>query len=353
MNTLPVCQTSLSRQEKEWKHPRSRPNPIQWRLWIDPFRSAPSSLSSACWSRSCSTDWFHSISRPSITSSQCKTNIRSLQASKAHQIKVLAPDQSQDYFDHLRSLDLKHISSNLVQSMVSRISFPHLQRLKLDISEDDERKTWSYSQHFLDANNCHRLRTYNDVEGIMDNIPSVLSVEHLSISGCTAHHFLTILGRSPSLKCFRTGLDFTNRSLRFVASFPIPCFHALTQLHVIPYGYSQLSVLIYLLQCVPRVRHLRLRAQLEGQPDCVDPVFWEKFFHTHLLELKQLSLCVNTIDSGSSNNPIWNYLKDSEAIAKQMAKSNYWSGQRWKATFRNDPPSFPGGIYSAEFTVVS
>jgi hypothetical protein len=95
-----------------------------------------------------------------------------------------------------------------------------------------------------------------------------------------------------------------------------------------------------------------LRAQLEGQPDCVDPVFWEKFFHTHLLELKQLSLCVDTIDSHSSNNPIWNYLTDSEAIAKQMAKSNYWSCQRWKATSRSDPPSFPGGIYWAEFKVV-
>ena len=220
-------------------------------------------------------------------------NIRSLHASKPHQIKVLAADQSLDYFNQLRSLDLKHISSNLLQSMVSRISFSHLQRLKLDISEDDERKTWSYSQHFLDSNNCHRLRTYNDIDGILDNIPSVLSVGHLAISGCTPHNFLTILRNSPSLKCFRTGLDFSNRSLRFVASYPIPCSHALTQLHITPYGYSQLSVLIYLLQCVPRLRHLRLRhlrlrAQLEGQPDCVDRVFWETFLHTHLLELKQL-----------------------------------------------------------------
>ena len=61
-------------------------------------------------------------------------NIRSLHASKVHQIKVLADDQSLDYFNHLRSLDLKHISSNLLQSMVSRISFSHLQRLKLDIT---------------------------------------------------------------------------------------------------------------------------------------------------------------------------------------------------------------------------
>ena len=95
------------------------------------------------------------------------------------------------------------------------------------------------------------------------------------------------------MKCFRTGLDFTNRSPHFVASYPVPCSHAFTQLHISPYGSSQLSALVYLLQCVPRLRHLRLRAQLEGQPDCVDPVFWEKFFHTHLLELKQLSLCVD------------------------------------------------------------
>lgn len=279
-------------------------------------------------------------------------NIRSLHASKAHQIKVLTDDQSLDYFNHLRSLDLKHISSNLLQSMVSRISFSHLQRLKLDITEDKERKTWSYSQHFLDSNNCHHLRTYNDVEGTVENIPSVLSIGHLNIGSCTPHNFLTVLRRSPSLKCFRTGLDFSNRSPRFVASYPIPCFHALTQLHLSPYGYSQLSALIYLLQCVPRLRHLRLRAQLEGQPDCVDPIFWEKFFHTHLLELEHLSLCVDTIDSNSSNNPIWDYLTDNEAIDKQMAKSNYWSCQRWKATFRSDPPSYPGGIYWAEFKVV-
>jgi hypothetical protein len=279
-------------------------------------------------------------------------NIRSLHASKAHQIKVLAADQSLDYFNHLRSLDLKHISSNLLHSMVSRISFSHLQRLKLDIHEDQHTKQWSYSQHFLDSNKCHRLRTYNDVEGTLDNIPSVLSIEHLTIGSCAPHNFLTILRKSPSLKCFRTGLDFTNRSLRFVASFPIPCSHALTQLHISPYGYSQLSAVIYLLQCVSRLRHLRLRAKFEGQPDCVDPVFWETFFHTHLLELKQLLLCVDTIDYNSSNNPIWNYLTNSEAIAKQMAKSNYWSCQRWKATFRSSPAAHPGGICGAEFKVV-
>jgi hypothetical protein len=78
-------------------------------------------------------------------------NIRSLHASKAHQIKVLATDQSLDYFNHLRSLDLKHISSNLLQSMVSRISFSHLQRLKLDKREDDERKTVSVRVIHTDA----------------------------------------------------------------------------------------------------------------------------------------------------------------------------------------------------------
>ena len=279
-------------------------------------------------------------------------NIRSLHASKEHQIKVLADDQSLDYFNQLHSLDLSHIPSNLLQSMVSRISFSHLQRLKLDIHEGKQTKRWSYSQYFLDSNNCHRLRTYNDVKGTLANIPSVLSIEHLTIGSCTPHHFLSILKQSPYLKCFRTALDFTNRSPHFVASYPVPCSHALTQLHISPYGSSQLSALIYLLQCVPRLRHLRLRAQLEGQPDCVDPVFWQTFFHTHLLELKQLSLCVDTIDCNSSNNPIWNYLTDSEAIAKQMAKSNYWSCQRWKATFRSHPPSHPGGIYWAEFKVV-
>ena len=67
-------------------------------------------------------------------------NIRSLHASKAHQIEVLATDQSLDYFTHLRSLDLSRIPSNLLQSMVSRISFSHLQRLKLDIHEDKQTK---------------------------------------------------------------------------------------------------------------------------------------------------------------------------------------------------------------------
>jgi hypothetical protein len=279
-------------------------------------------------------------------------NTRSLHASKAHQIEVLVTDQSLDYFTHLRSLDLSRIPSNLLQSMVSRISFSHLQRLKLDIHEDKQTKPWSYSAHFLDSTKCHRLRTYNDVEGTLEDIPSVVSIEHLTIGSCTPHQFLTVLKQSPSLKCFRTGLDFTNGSPHFVASYPVPCSHALTQLHISPYGHSQLSTIIYLLRCVPRLRHLRLHAQLEGQPDCVDPVFWEKFFRTHLRELKHLSLRVDTIDSHSSNNPIWNYLTDSEAIDKQIEKSNYWSSQRWKATFRSGPPPLPGGIYWAEFKVV-
>ena len=279
-------------------------------------------------------------------------NIRSLHASKTHQMKVLAVDRSLDYFEHIRSLDLKEISSNLLQSMVSRISLSQLERLRLDITEDDKRTRWSYSHYFLDATNCPRLRSYNDGEGALDNIPSVLSVEHLAIGDCTPDNFLNILRSSPSLKCFRTGLNFSNPALHFVASFPIPCSHTLTQLDISPYGYSQLSVLIYLLRCVPRVRRLRLRAQFEGQPKYVDPVFWETFFRTHLLELERLSLHVNTIDTNSSNNPIWNYLIDSETIVKQMAKSSYWSCQGWKATFCSYPAQRPGGIYSAEFRVV-
>ncbi|CAF4868939.1 unnamed protein product [Rotaria sp. Silwood1] len=213
-------------------------------------------------------------------------NIRSLHASKSHQIMVLAFDKSLIYFTYIRSLSLSNIQSSIIESMVSRIHFSHLERVLIDKCGIYCNNIGSFFKHFLDSNQYHYLQTYKDFDSKTDNVTSVLLIEHLTMSSCTPCNFLNILNQSSYLKYVKTSLNFNDQYSEPIFIFPIPHYHALTHLNLNWYRPACMKTIDYLFEYVPRIHHFKLQANVAYQREHVEPIFWETFLRKNLAELK-------------------------------------------------------------------
>jgi hypothetical protein len=113
----------------------------------------------------------------------------------------------------------------------------------------------------------------------------------------------------------------------------MPCYNTLRGLNLELYGRICTRTIDYLFKCVPRIKHLKLRAETPYCPEVADPIFWELCFSKYLLELKQLSLEIIVFNGNNCSTPVWDFLMDKEERIKQMKESNYWSSHNWEATF--------------------
>jgi hypothetical protein len=286
---------------------------------------------------------------PDILSKFNPKNIRSLHSSDPDQLLDLAQNESLIYFIHIRSLSLNNIELHIVQRLVSRIHFSHLERVLIGTCNDIyTTDTWSIFHHFLDSNRYQFLRTYKDSHNMIKEVTSVLLLEYVTFSSpSNSNNFLNFLNQSPNLKYIKAQLFFDNP----IFSSSISYHDTLTHLNLNFLGRVYMKTIIYLFQCVPQICYLKLKAHRNSHHRLVDPMFWEKLLSKYLVKLKRLSLDTYTFDKNFLNNPIWKYLTDKEKINKQIEKSNYWSSHPWKTKFNSGMPAV-FTAYWAQFVVV-
>jgi len=265
-------------------------------------------------------------------------NIRSLNASKTHQITVLADDKSLVHFTYIQSLSLDTIGSSVIKQMVSRIHFSRLERVVLNKCTYSD--IWPRFTHFLDSNRYQFLRTYKDLNNMIEKVTSISLIEHVTIRETNLYAFLNFLNQSTYLKYIKTTLDFDSDFPAPVFLSPIPCYHALTYLHLdIRCNYKDCTeTMTYLFKCTPRISHLKVKATgLFYHPGVCDPMFWETVLSKYLEELKGLYL--HALSYYYYNDvyisPRWKFLLDKEKVIEQIEKSNYWSSHQWKITFKS------------------
>jgi hypothetical protein len=90
---------------------------------------------------------------------------------------------------------------------------------------------------------------------------------------------------------------------------------------------------VYLIKCVPQICYLKLRIKPSGDPELVDPIFWETLLSQYLIKLKRLSFKAFIFNNNVPANSIWNFLTDEQKVLKRIEESNYWSSHQWDTTF--------------------
>jgi hypothetical protein len=282
-------------------------------------------------------------------------NIRSLHSSNQYQMGVLADDKSLIYFTHIRSLSLNHIKLNIIENIFSRIHFSRLEHILFDNSSHQSKiNGWSCFKHLLDSNQCQFLRTYKNSCLVIKGMPYISFIECVAFlyrpNPC---HFFNFLDQSPYLKCIELQFVLFDQypTPEVLSSIPSQ-YNTLTHLNLELLNQVRMKTIIYLIQCVPQISHLKLMVRSNGDLELADPVFWEINLRKYLVKLKRLSLNVYVYNKDVSNNPIWNFLIDKKNVFTQIENSNYWSSHQWKTTFDSGMKTLQRNYYWAKFDAV-
>ena len=295
-------------------------------------------------------DFIHFLSRllPTINTKK----IRSLKSSEPEQISILAHDQCLQYFQFIRSLSLKKSRMSIIQEMIRRMGFPHLERVSFDYIENDNLSSASLFQHFMDPNRFRFLRIYKDKYSEIDSGTSLLPIEYLSVNEC-AHStdFFNFLKRAPFLKSIKIAFGFTSYPEPILFS-SIATHDTLIHVDVIMVEHFNEELIIHLFKSLPRLRRLKLRSFPNSCPRLVVPFFWETSFSIYLTDLQEIYLDAFTTIDIASMNLHWNALLNTEEVREKINKSNYWSSRGWKPIFDIYQTTPPHQNYCIRFAIL-